>query len=652
MSKYEQKLIPRVKEWLVDERGLSEEVIEKAGIGFNEKGVVIPIRDREGKHLYNKYRRNPFQESEGMQKYWFDKGAEAQIYGWEHIKDPKDKLVICEGEFDKLVLDTHNIPAITGTNGAPTFKDEWIKIIKKLSSAVYICMDSDYAGLKATEKLSDKLPEAKIITLPEEEGVKDITDYVKKNGFDKFRELMFQARSLNDIKEEKRSKLWEEGKSKFSPMTTEELQEILELTIKSDDTNKAIVFYCMLSSFTEEDQFNISFNAPSSTGKTYLPLEIASFFPQENVKEIGYCTPTAFYHDGEVNKEDCTVNIDFTNKILIFLDQPKPDLLERLRPILSHDKKVTHAKITDKSKNIGQRTKNVSLNGFPAVIFCSAGLKMDEQEGTRFLLLSPETTQEKLRASVYEKTMKNCDPKAYRTLLNIDPYRRLLMDRIVAIRDAEIKQVVIKNKERVFEEFKSNREYFKPKYSRDISRIISFIKTSALLNLWFRERNGDEIIANEEDINSGFKLWNKIALTQDLNLPPYVYNMYFEVLMPAREEKGKLLERQDIIRKHYKVYGRPLPEWQLNREILPLLEMASMIVQEPNPDDRRKRLIKLVYDNYEPCERGIEEPRRDEIKQSKVEEDDNSIDSGVYIPGDEDDGAWITSDNSEGEPPF
>src|SRR3989338_1037696 len=83
----------------------------------------------------------------------------------------------------------------------------------------------------------------------------------------------------------------------FPILSIEELLEILGLTIKKDETNKLITFLCLLSTYTENAQFNISFNAPSSTGKTYLPLEVSALFPEEDVKAIGYCSPTAFFHD-------------------------------------------------------------------------------------------------------------------------------------------------------------------------------------------------------------------------------------------------------------------------------------------------------------------------------------------------------------------
>src|SRR3990167_5639497 len=172
---------------------------------------------------------------------------------------------------------------------------------------------------------------------------------------------------------------------------------------------------------TENAQFNISYNAPSSTGKSYIPTEIARLLPEEDVLEIGYCSPTAFFHDvGEQDeKNKGRILVDLSRKILIFLDQPHTQLLERLRPLLSHDKKEISIKITDKNQKQGLRTKNVVLRGFPSVIFCTAGLRIDEQEATRFLLLSPEINQEKIRQGILESIKKEADAKFNFFLINL-----------------------------------------------------------------------------------------------------------------------------------------------------------------------------------------------------------------------------------------
>ena len=392
-------------------------------------------------------------------------------------------------------------------------------------------------------------------------------------------------------------------KSEFAPLTLDELTEILGLTIKKDTTNKIITFLCELSAYTESSQFNISYNAPSSTGKSYIPTEIAYLFPEEDVIEIGYCSPTAFFHEvGEFVKEKNGYVVDLSRKILIFLDQPHIQLLERLRSLLSHDKKEIQSKITDKNQKFGLRTKNVFLKGFPAVVFCTAGLKIDEQEATRFLLLSPQTNQEKIREAIYEKIKKETDVISYKKWLDEDPKRNLLKERILAIKLANIKEIKMESPELVSDIFFSKSKNLKPRHQRDITRIISMAKSLALLNFEHRKKDGNTIIANNDDIKMAFHIWDTISESQELNLPPFILDLYKEIILLAWNEKINInemselnleagLSRQEIQKKHFQVYGRYLADWLLRQQIIPMLETAGLISQEADPNDKRKMLI-------------------------------------------------------------
>jgi len=577
------------------DRGVCDEVIDRHKIGWGEfygkHWITIPIKDVNGAYRYFKLRQDP---NAGDEKITYPKGAEAQIYDWESLNYSSDRLVICEGEMDRLALLSRNINAVTSTHGAMTFKQEWCERFGD-DKEIYICYDNDEAGRKGAERVAKMLHNGKreihIITLPSEVGDGgDITDYlVKLNGNpdDLFGKYAKSYPEKIDV-------------SQFKPLTTKELVEILGLTIKQDEENKIATFLCQLSAFTENAQFNISYNAPSSTGKSYIPTEIARLFPEDDVLELAYCSPTAFFHDvGEYDKEMKGYLVDLSRKILIFLDQPHNELLARLRPLLSHDKKQIMLKITDKSQKFGLKTKNVLLRGYPSVIFCTAGLRIDEQEATRFLLLSPEINQEKIRQGILESIKKEVDSQNYKSWLDENPERKLLKERIRAIKQENIKEIKLSGEQKIIERFFNQTKLLKPRHQRDIKRLISLIKSFALINLWWRDRKGTTITANDADIEQAFAVWDVISASQELNLPPYIYNLYQEVILQAWKEKNAEfpnaekvgLARQEVLQKHFEVYGRMLDTNQLRQQILPMLETAGLIVQELDQNDKRKILI-------------------------------------------------------------
>lgn len=601
VEKCHQALPPHIREYL-HKRGLSDAVINEYKLGYGQfyrkPWITIPIKDIYGNYSFFKLRQDP---SFGNDKITYPKGAEAQVYDWDILSkiDTAKQLVISEGEMDRLLLLSKNVSAITSTHGAMTFKEEWVSKIPK-DTKVYICFDNDEAGKKGSERVAKMVEnggyETHIITLPEEVGeAGDITDYFVKLGG-----------SVDDLFS-KYAKPYPEriDTSQFSQMSSEKLLDTLGLTIKYDAENKLATFLCELSAYTENAQFNISYNAPSSTGKSYIPTEIARLFPEDDVMEIAYCSPTAFFHDvGQYDKDKNSYLVDLSHKILIFLDQPHNELLARLRPLLSHDKKEIAIKITDKTQKNGTKTKNILLRGYPSVIFCTAGLRIDEQEATRFLLLSPEVNQDKIQQGISATIRKEANSDDFKSWLEENPDRMLLKERIRAIKLEKIKEINIASHETIEEKFLTKNKTLKPRHQRDIKRLLSLIKSFAILNVWWRERNGSTITANEDDINEAFKLWDKIAVSQELNLPPYIYNLYKEVILPAWEVKnsdrsevfeeitGKLgLSRQEVLDKHFEVYGRMLDSHQLRQQILPMLETAGLIVQEQDPSDKRKIMI-------------------------------------------------------------
>ena len=387
--------------------------------------------------------------------------------------------------------------------------------------------------------------------------------------------------------------------SQLQNLALDDLAKILDLTIKKDDTNKILTFLALLSVYTDDSQINVSLNAPSSSGKSYIPLELAKLFPKDDLIKLGACSPTAFYHEqGEYDKEKNQILVNLERKVIVFLDQPTPRLLELMRSMLSHDEKEITSKITDKNQKGGNKTKTIIIRGYPVVVFCSAGLQMDEQEATRFLLLSPDINQEKIKQAISTKIEKESNKDKYLRNLDEDPQRQMLKQRILAIRQTKISQIRIGDP-KLFQEIMDQKfKKLRPRLQRDAARILAITKVLALFNLWFREMDGSDLIANDDDIRQAFELWSRVSESQDLNLPPYVLDTYKQVIVPEFEKKNQNnlsddllgVTRNDFSKKHYEVYGRMIPSWEM-RQMINMLETAGLITQEQDPKDKRNKVI-------------------------------------------------------------
>ena len=182
-----QALPTHIRQYL-NARGITDAVADEYKLGwgkfYGKQWITIPIKNIEGNFSFFKLRQDP---NQGKEKVTYPKGIEAQIYDWEMLATEKERVVVCEGELDRLALLSKGIIAVTGTHGAMTFKEEWIEKFNNIKK-VYICYDNDDTGRKGSERIVRMMEvignEIFIITLPNELAKgDDITDYfLKLNG--------------------------------------------------------------------------------------------------------------------------------------------------------------------------------------------------------------------------------------------------------------------------------------------------------------------------------------------------------------------------------------------------------------------------------------------------------------------------------------
>jgi hypothetical protein len=400
----------------------------------------------------------------------------------------------------------------------------------------------------------------------------------------------------DDVGEQQQPQIVVELKPELTrELSFDETADILSVSIKKDRPNKLITFNGMLLAQTNKDQLNVGYQSESSTGKSYIAYEVSSYFPPKEVLKIASASPTAFYHKGGVWDEKWKAQVcDLEHKIVIFADQPHFQLLEKMRSVLSKDDKELTYWITDKSKSGANRTKTIIIKGFASFFFCTAKTDPDEQEKTRLILLSPEIGELKLKQSLELAALRNADTDVFSQLIEQDPKRMWLRNRILAIRQTGIREIIIPDRGKpVFDRFISEHKHLIARHQRDLPRIFGFIKAHALLNCFNRERlvNGKSgtIIATQADIDAGFALYKEIEESNELGLSPYIYRIYTEVIEPKLDPiKG--LSRKDIRSKYFSVFHKSLST-KFEDAIIQQLEAAGLVQKEPDPEDRRKMLV-------------------------------------------------------------
>jgi DNA primase len=192
-AKYHQALPERLRTYL-NSRGIPDAIIDRYFLGWNGSRITIPVFNEKGICASFRLAKDP-DDSSDAPKMLSMRGSSVDLYGWEALRLKPQRVAICEGEFDRLVLAANGFPAVTSTGGAGSFDPEWADAFADIPE-VFICFDRDEAGRKGALRVSRMITHAKLVELPEEVGEGgDITDFFVRLGRNAgdFEKLLAQA---------------------------------------------------------------------------------------------------------------------------------------------------------------------------------------------------------------------------------------------------------------------------------------------------------------------------------------------------------------------------------------------------------------------------------------------------------------------------
>jgi DNA primase len=161
-------------------RGITDEMIERFGIGFCDKGdhagrIVIPSYDKKGELNYYIARSwNPMSRA----KYKNPEAEKDKIIFWENLIDWKKDVYLVEGAFDGLFLN-NPIPMLGKHMSELLFET----IYRNAKGNIIICLDAD--AWENSVKLYHELNggelwgRIKLIKLPDEKDIADLRGEIK-----------------------------------------------------------------------------------------------------------------------------------------------------------------------------------------------------------------------------------------------------------------------------------------------------------------------------------------------------------------------------------------------------------------------------------------------------------------------------------------
>lgn len=274
-------------------------------------GRIIGFGGRAIDNTMPKYLNSP--ESEVFKKRF-------NLYGLNIFKKQnKRDLILVEGYMDVIALNNNGIDIAVASLGT-AFTVDQAKLAKRYADNIYICYDSDSAGIKATKRAIEIFREAdigvNIIQL--EEGL-DPDDFVKKYGKDAFEKKMDEA--LDEY-----NYAYEQILNGYSEANENEKFEKLNLfigflaSIKQDLTRE--IFINKVSSLFEIDKQTLKGAISKYNNKHHQEKIRKDNFPEPNIVVEEKVTNISA-HELEILRlifnqlEDYKENADYFDKYLI-----------------------------------------------------------------------------------------------------------------------------------------------------------------------------------------------------------------------------------------------------------------------------------------------------------------------------------------------
>jgi len=296
--------------WLRDKRGLSDETLKKYEIGWDVKRqrYTIPIRDERGNvvnvRLYSaKKKPKIINYTEGKFRY----GSPPRLYGLDElVKEQVDRVILCEGEWDRLLLRQEGFMAVTGTHGASTFRPEWIPYFK--NKDVVILYDCDKKGQAAAKNIvlralkTAGAASVKNIALPlkGEKDDKDVTDYLHNRGL--------ATTDLQKLIDETPAHSYEEEDRPEEVIDLESFSEI-DHTDLVDKKIRCEITVCGETSetFHAVESFRITYCAQMDKGKCHecQDAKKSKEIPRSAQEYIGSCMSTNVQLKGMLRELVC-----------------------------------------------------------------------------------------------------------------------------------------------------------------------------------------------------------------------------------------------------------------------------------------------------------------------------------------------------------
>jgi len=335
-----------------------------------------------------------------------------------------------------------------------------------------------------------------------------------------------------------------------------------------DDANLLLTFLVFLSCKTEHP-LNLEMIGASSSGKTYLTLTARNGFPKSMCMVLAGASKEALKYDYDEVSDDGEYIVNVGNRCIVILEKDESlQFMRRMKPLMSGDDKELLRKTPIKNEMTGEiETRDFIIRGQPSFITLTTRNPSEEEQITRQLLMTPDTTPDKVEAVVFNTLRAKARPEE----LSLHPDLHLLQASMLKLQNQRVRNIFAPLMADFFPSTSAQ-------HQRDITKVLSIIDTITLLHQNQRptHESNDEvfILSSIEDNVAGLILCDLVLRASLSGVPEDSWMVFNELKKMVDSNRGL---SEDNILQWLHIHAFSCSKNALKEKHLPTLEDAGLV---------------------------------------------------------------------------
>jgi hypothetical protein len=366
------------------------------------------------------------------------------------------------------------------------------------------------------------------------------------------------------------------------------LHESRDTPFIGDDANLILTFLVIMSCKTD-NPLNLEMVATSAAGKTYMVLTARNGVPKSMCMVLAGASKEALKYDYDEIDDDGNFIIHVDNKCIIVLEKDDSySFVRKMKPLMSGDDDELIWKTPIKNDLTGEiETRDFIIRGQPSFITLTTRNPTEQEQITRTLLMTPDTTAGKVSAVVRNSLIAKANPDQFKVHKDLT----LLQASMLSLKKYRVRNIFAPQMAEFFPARSAQ-------HQRDIGKVLSIIDSITLLHQNQRpietNTHGDEfLLSSIEDNIIGLILADLVLRASLSGVPDDSWATFTQMI--KMDDSNRALTIDNILQWLH-LHAFSLSKNALTEKHLPTLEDSGLIEVAKRGGGRggRKKTYRIV----------------------------------------------------------